>query len=148
MAQNMDELVFTGSMQCHKICRNKQYVRMHLTNRKANPFLTPSLASSIVQNHKNVKEHADKVEYPYLLIMGEKDVIVDNGASRMWHEKTQSKVKAIKLMAGSYHELSKEPNNKDMFEAILKFAQERKVKNELKNFGDYDPKTVKIGETM
>jgi hypothetical protein len=35
---------------------------------------------------------------------------------------TVSKVKEIKLMAGSYHELSKEPNNNTMFETVLKFA--------------------------
>jgi len=56
------------------------------------------------------------------LILGEKDVLVDNAAARKWNDTTKSSVKNIKVMAGSFHELSKEPNNKDYFETILKFA--------------------------
>jgi esterase/lipase len=45
------------------------------------------------------------------MILGEKDMIVNNQSARDWHQNTISKVKDLKLMAGSFHELSKEPNN-------------------------------------
>lgn len=38
-----------------------------------------------------VANFANKVEYPYLMIIGEKDTIVDNSAARDWHKKTASK---------------------------------------------------------
>ena len=56
------------------------------------------------------------------MLLGEKDTIVDNTQAREWHAKTNSKIKELKLIAGSYHELSKEPNNHVMFEMILKFT--------------------------
>lgn len=52
-------------------------------------------------------------------------MVVDNTAARNWHGATTSKTKEIKLMAGSFHELSKEPNNGVMFETVLKFAVKR-----------------------
>ncbi len=53
------------------------------------------------------------------MILGEKDTYVDNEANRRWHYRTQSEFKEVTLMADSYHELSKEPNNAIMFESIL-----------------------------
>lgn len=44
-------------------------------------------------------------------------------------------------MAGSYHELSKEPNNAVMFEAILKFAS--KIGCLAKPFGTFSVEKVK-----
>jgi len=43
-------------------------------------------------------------------------------------------MKELKIMEGSYHELSKEPNNMVMFEAILRFAIKRETLNP-KSFG-------------
>lgn len=48
-------------------------------------------------------------------------------------------------MVGSYHELSKEPNNNTMFETILKFAV-RSISEGAKPFGVFDPKTVKFAK--
>ena len=70
---------------------------------------------------------AKNVTHPYLLVLGEKDLIVNNRISREWHSKTQSKVKQIKLMIGAYHELSKEPNNGTFFESSLRFMGERLI---------------------
>lgn len=90
-----------------------------------------------------LQKNADKVDYPYLMILGEKDLIVDNQKARDWHAKTVSKTKELKLMAGAFHELSKEPNNGTMFETVLKFMAKR-VTDGAKNFGVLDSKTVKI----
>lgn len=59
--------------------------------------------------------------------MADKDVIVNNKETRAWHAKTTSKIKQMRLMAGAYHELSKEPNNGVLFESALKFMGERIV---------------------
>jgi len=76
------------------------------------------------------------------MIIGEKDAFVCNKSNRAWHLRTSSKLKEIKLMAGSYHELSKEPNNAVMFDSILQFAV--KVGPTAKPFGPYDVNTVKF----
>lgn len=60
-------------------------------------------------------------------MLGDKDTTVNNKKSREWHSKTASKIKGLRLMAGSYHELSKEPNNNVLFEASLKFMGDRLV---------------------
>ena len=86
-------------------------MRQVITSRKANPLLTFGLLSSFIRNIDRVATYANKVDYPYLMLLGEKDVIVDNAASRAWHAKTVSTVKELKLLVGSFHELSKEPNN-------------------------------------
>ena len=59
--------------------------------------------------------------------MGEKDIIVNNKATREWHAKTSSKNKQVRLLAGSYHELTKEPNNDVLFESTLKFMGEQLI---------------------
>lgn len=47
-------------------------------------------------------------------------------------------------MAGSYHELCKEPNNATMFETVLKFCQKQLDSSEKKAFGVLDPKQIKF----
>ena len=86
-----------------------------------------SLVASFNSNHDKVMTFAKKVDYPYLLVLGEKDVIVCNPTTRKWHARTSTPAakKEIKLMAGSYHELTKEPNNHVMFEAVMKFMNKR-----------------------
>ena len=71
-------------------------------------------------------------------MLGERDEIVNNRVNREWHAKTSSKEKTIKLMAGAYHELTKEPNNHVLFEAMLKFMAER-IKT-AKAFGEFKGK--------
>jgi len=83
--------------------------------------------------------NARKVNYPYLLVLGEKDEIVNNKTSRAWHSKTSSKEKQIKLMVGAYHELSKEPNNRVFFESVLRFMSERILASN-KSFGNFQGK--------
>ena len=103
-----------------------------------------ALQSSMVSSLDIVHAKARDVTYPYLLVMADKDVIVNNKSSKEWHAKTSSKVKQLRLMAGAYHELSKEPNNHVLFEAALKFMGERltdKTTNQV--FGTFDLKKVK-----
>jgi hypothetical protein len=83
--------------------------------------------------------NARKVNYPYLLVLGEKDEIVNNKTARTWHSKTASKDKQIKLMVGAYHELSKEPNNRVFFESVLRFMSERLLASN-KAFGNFQAK--------
>ena len=76
-------------------------------------------------------------------MLGEKDVIINNAVNRQWHSKTQSKQKELKLMAGAYHELSKEPTNHVMFESVLKFMNKRLACTQIpaRPFGTLNPKT-------
>ena len=52
-------------------------------------------------------------------MLGEKDTTVNNKKTKEWYAKTASKIKGMRLMAGSYHELSKEPNNNVLVEQSL-----------------------------
>ena len=61
------------------------------------------------------------------MIVGEKDTLVNNIVTRTWHDGTQSKTKEYKMMAGAYHELSKETNSKDFIATILTFCEKRKA---------------------
>jgi alpha-beta hydrolase superfamily lysophospholipase len=109
-----------------------------ITQYKAHPFSTAKIYGSVNSNINRCATFAEKVNYPYLLILGEKDMVVDNSAARAWHSKTSSKNKDLKLMPGAYHELSKEPNNSVMFETILKFAV-RQANDGVKPFGHLLP---------
>ena len=82
---------------------------------------------SVIRMQELVMAKAKTIAYPYLMILGEKDVIVNNKVNRDWHAKTQSKVKKLRLMVGAYHELTKEPNNATLFDASLSFMGERLV---------------------
>jgi alpha-beta hydrolase superfamily lysophospholipase len=144
LAGAFEEMVLVGGLALHRITRNKTYVRMVINSKKATPLISAGLINSFNRNCDLIAKNASKVDYPYILILGEKDVIVDNAASRDWHTKTVSARKELKLMAGSYHELSKEPNNGVFIETILKFT----AASVPKNFGVLDPKTVKFSKLL
>jgi alpha-beta hydrolase superfamily lysophospholipase len=147
LAVNSNEAVSVGGLLLHRITRNKHFVRSITNQRKATPLVTASLFASFLRNIDQVQKNATKVEYPYLLILGEKDVIFDNASNRKWHSNTKSQVKEMKLMAGSFHELSKEPNNGIFFETVLKFAAKR-VTDGAKAFGTINPKEVKFSKIL
>ena len=94
---------------------------------KSPPLTSLGIQASFLRCVDMIHAKPRSVTYPYLLVLAEKDVIVNNKRSREWHDKTSSKVKQLRLMAGAYHELSKEPNNHVLFEASLKFMGERLV---------------------
>lgn len=141
----MEEFVLAGPLPLHKVCKKKIYMRQMLQQRKAHPLLSLGLASSIFTNQERAESNARKITYPYLLVLGEKDEIVNNKVSRAWHARTQSKDKVIKLMVGAFHELSKEPNNHVLFESVLHFMADRlptsKAFGEFQGKRDYKPPT-------
>jgi alpha-beta hydrolase superfamily lysophospholipase len=96
-----------------------------------------SLCASFIDSQDKVMTYAKKVVYPYLIVLGEKDVIVSNSANREWHSKTSTpaKQKEMKLMAGSYHELAKEPNRTTLMQKRLADTEKPGVP-----FGIFDPK--------
>jgi alpha-beta hydrolase superfamily lysophospholipase len=84
------------------------------------------------------------VQYPYLLVIGEKDTLVSNSAAKEWHAKTSSKVKELKMIAGSYHELSKEPNSHVLLESILKFIEKQREGS--RKLGEFSMKDIKFAK--
>lgn len=147
MSKVMDNAILIGPLALHRITRNKNYIRTFCTTQKATPLMTASLVASFSRNCDLIARTASKVNYPYQLILGEKDLIVDNAASRDWHSKTTSARKELKLMAGAFHELSKEPNNGVFIETIIKFMHAQ-TGAAPKNFGVLDPKTVKFSKLI
>ena len=69
--------------------------------------------------------------------------MVDNRNAIAWHRKTSSQVKELEILPDSYHELSKEPNNADMFEAVLSFAH-RRLGNGAQLLGQISDVPIKI----
>ena len=98
-----------------------------------------ALGGSFIKNIDLVQTYASRTSYPYQLILAEHDHLVNNKSSREWHEKTKSETKQINMMAGSYHELSKEPNNAKFFEYMLKFVATR-LSTKPKAFGKINGK--------
>ena len=142
----LDEFAVVAPLPLHKVCKSKAYVRTVITGRKATPLMSLSIADSCFKNHDRALSYASNVDYPYLLVLAEKDSIVSNKVSRQWHDQTSSKTKVLKLIAGAYHELTKEPNNHMVFETCLKFMAQRLQPgpNCAKAFGEFSIKKVKF----
>lgn len=51
-------------------------------------------------------------------------------------------------MAGSFHELSKEPNNGQMFETVLKFTAKQLTDAGVKAFGVLNPKEINFSKIL
>ena len=98
-----------------------------VTSKKLQPFCSVGLFASFLRMFDLINSRAALFTYPYLLILAEKDAIVDNKGARAWHAKTSSRVKQIKLLVGTYHMPDKEPNNATYFESTLKFMGERLI---------------------
>lgn len=122
---SLEELVLNSAMPTHMISRNRNFTRGFLMMTKSTPFLSFGLFSSICRNHNKLLTYANRVTYPYLLVLGEHDVIVNNEKSRQWHQRTSSQHKELKLMQGAYHEVTKEPNSAVLFESMLRFINKR-----------------------
>jgi alpha-beta hydrolase superfamily lysophospholipase len=134
----LEEFVLAAPLQLHKVCKKKIYMRQMKQQRKAHPLLSLGLISSFISSQDRLMAFARKVTYPYLMVLGEKDEIVNNKVNRAWHAKTSSNDKQIKLMVGAFHELSKEPNNHVLFESVIRFMSER-IPN-AKGFGQFSSK--------
>ena len=72
-------------------------------------------------------------------MLGDKDAIVDNEGSFLFHSKTQSKKKELVIYPNGYHELQKEPHLKTALHCkVLKFfGSILSDKSNLKVLGNY-----------
>ena len=127
LAMVLEEFVLSASLSVNMNSRNKRYMREVINSNKNFPMCSFGLIASCLRHFDNIQASAKSVTYPYLMVLGDKDAVVSNKASKEWHAKTSSKVKSMRLMAGAYHELGKEPNNAVLFEASLQFLGDRIV---------------------
>jgi alpha-beta hydrolase superfamily lysophospholipase len=97
--------------------------------------MTCGLVASINRNISRVQSFAYNQTYPYLVVIGEQDTMVDNSDTKRWHFKTASKCKKLVSLQSSYHELTKEPNNHQYFENLLTFMDERICSQNCVKFG-------------
>ena len=148
LASVADEFIICDGKPLHLVCRNKQYLRQCVTATKYPPLASLSIIASFVRCIDRL--NPAKFNFSYLMVLAEKEYIVNNRASRAWRDKTKTKIKALKLMPGSYHELTKEPNNHILFEAALNFMGERLYgssnspnSDKAKPFGEFKPSLVK-----
>jgi esterase/lipase len=81
------------------------------------------LVASFSRNMDLASNYAHETNYPYQLMLAEKDHLISNKIARVWHEKTKSKDKNMRLIVGAYHELTKEKNNHKVFETMLGFMR-------------------------
>lgn len=73
------------------------------------------LFHSVIRNQDLVMNYANSVDYPFLMVIAEKDALVNNKINRKWYDQTISKEKEMRLMPGAYHETTKEPTNHTIF---------------------------------
>ena len=146
LALHLEEFALSLGLSVHLNTRNKAYMRVALTGMKAIPFISLGLLASFIPALEQVQSGANRVTYPYQMLLGEKDIIVSNKSAKEWHSKTSSKVKGMRLMAGAYHELSKEPNNNVLFETALKFMGDRLANTAqapAHPFGAFNPESIR-----
>ena len=74
----MEEFVVSSGMPMHKICRNRTYIRSILQTNKSMPMNSLGFQVSCLDMMSIVHSKAKDVKYPYLLVLGDKDVIVSN----------------------------------------------------------------------
>mmetsp|Transcript_23347 Transcript_23347/g.28941 ORF Transcript_23347/g.28941 Transcript_23347/m.28941 type:complete len:87 (+) Transcript_23347:807-1067(+) len=86
-------MLLSAGMPLHMVCRNRAYMRHTLIGKKAAPFSSLGLQASFIRMIDLIQASAKQVTFPYLLVMADKDIIVNNKESRKWHSKTSSKVK-------------------------------------------------------
>ena len=93
----------------------------------------------------NLKEYLQfpltlsRFKYPYLMMLAEKEAIVSNEGSYVFHQKTQSKKKELVVFPNGFHELQKEPHLKAAVHCkVLKFfGGILSDKNNLRILGNY-----------
>ena len=127
LAEHLKEFAVTSGMPMQCITRNKTYLREIIHGTKAIGLASLGLHASFARSIDSLQAKAREVTYPYFLFLGDKDTIVNNRMTMVWHGKTQSKIKGIRRLPGAFHELSKEPNNDKLFESSLKFMGERLI---------------------
>ena len=89
----IDEFVINSDMPLHKVSRNRTFFRSLVGTTKSVGLNSLGFPTSCLRMIDLIHAKAKNVTHPYLLVLGEKDVIVNNRISREWHSKTQSKVK-------------------------------------------------------
>lgn len=100
-------------------------------------------AASFNKAIAEMQNKTEQITMPYLLLLAEKDQIVCNESAKQWHEKTQSKVKSMKVLPQFYHELCKEPKaDQFMYTPILEFCAQQ-LKN-AKPLGEIKPTEFNI----
>ena len=82
----LDEFAVVAPLPLHKVCKSKAHMRAVIQGRKASPLMSLGLIDSMFKNHDRVINYASNVNYPYLLVLAEKDSIVSNKTSRQWHD--------------------------------------------------------------
>ena len=78
----MDELAALSNMPVHRITKNRNYLRQFLRQTRSNPFMSMKFVVSSNKNQDRAMTYASEVTYPYLIVLGEKDVIVNNAVNR------------------------------------------------------------------
>ena len=72
------------------------------------PFHSDEVGGFFFQKHGPfldlASNYAHETNYPYQLMLAEKDHLISNKIARVWHEKTKSKDKNMRLIVGAYHD--------------------------------------------
>ena len=71
-------MLLTAGMPTHKICRNRDYMRTQLVGKKAAPFTSLGMQASFLRMIDLIQSTAKKVTHPYILVIADKDIIVNN----------------------------------------------------------------------
>jgi len=85
LSPHLDEMLLTSGMPTHMVCKNRTYMRLALTGKKAAPFSSLGLQASFLRMLDLIHGTAKQVTHPYLLVMADKDIIVNNNSSKEWH---------------------------------------------------------------
>ena len=81
-----EEVLINPALQIQWMTHNKDYWRQILNiDQCTPPLISGGIIMSMDRCQMDVMDHAGKFKHPYLLLLGDKDKIVDNDAAREFY---------------------------------------------------------------
>ena len=71
--------------------------------------VTAGLAAAMIRATKTIRENAEKLDMPLLIMHGSEDALVPVEVSRTLYDRASSRDKTLKIYDGLYHEILNEP---------------------------------------
>jgi len=118
----LPSFAMTNTMTNQYLSRDSKVIRAYNKDPLVHNRISVRLAVDIIYNGEWALEHADKFSLPLLIMHGGADCLTSPEASRKFSENVASDC-TYKLWEGLYHEIHNEPEQKEVFEFLIKWIK-------------------------
>ena len=74
------------------MCHDKTYfAKLMNIDGTCAPIISGGIACSMIDSLQDIHDNASKMEYPYLMLLASKDIVVNNKEAIAWNKKTKTK---------------------------------------------------------